>query len=97
MLRKWVGRAGGDERVGWAGRCQHGGSGQLAGDGLVEDLADGEGDDGLAALAEEGVDLAEGVGRLAEGDEEAALLAVEKRPDGVENGAGGRRGGAVDC
>lgn len=38
---------------------------QLPGDRLVEDLADGEGDDGLAALAEEGVDLAQGVGGVA--------------------------------
>ncbi len=39
-------------------------SGQLAGDLLVEDLADGEGDDHPAALAEEAVDLAEGVARV---------------------------------
>ncbi len=45
---------------------------------LVQNLANGQSDDGLTALAEEGVDLAQGVGCVIERGEEAlgAVLAA---------------------
>ena len=44
---------------------------QFPGEFLVEDFADGEGDDDLVGLPEEAVDFGEGVLAVVEGDEEA--------------------------
>jgi len=64
---------------------------QLLGEVAVKDGLDGQGDDDLVALAEEGVDFGEGVGGEVEGDEEAlgTVFAGHDGLEGVDVGSAG--------